>query len=66
MVGAATRAASRFWIVDAGRCTPKGNSGSATDPFGGCRSGAARQHRGVVWVVVPAISQWDSATAPPR
>src|SRR4051794_23293390 len=29
----AARAATRSWIADAGRCRPKGDSGSATDPF---------------------------------
>ena len=48
----ATHAAPRSWIVDAGRCRPKGDSGSATDLLlGGGRSGAARQHRGGAGVV---------------
>ncbi len=55
MIGTAAGAAPRSWIVDAGRCRPKGNSGSATGAFGRCRSGAARQHRGVVVVAVPVI-----------
>ena len=48
-------AATRTWIVDAGRCRPKGNSGSATGPFGRCRSSAGRQLRGVVGVVESVI-----------
>ena len=55
MVGPVAHTAPRSWIVDAGRCTPKGNSGSATDPFGRCRSGAARQLRGAVGVVESVI-----------
>src|SRR5215210_1604033 len=50
MIDSAVRTATRTWIVDAGWCRAKRNSGSATGRFGRCRSGAARQPRGVAGV----------------
>src|ERR671933_95510 len=41
MVDFAAGAAAWAWTVDAGRRTVKGDSGRATGPFAGCRSGAA-------------------------
>ncbi len=55
MIEFVARAATRSWIVDAGRCTAKGNSAPGTGPFGGCRSCAARRLRGVVGVVESVI-----------
>jgi hypothetical protein len=55
MVGRATRTAACLRIVDAGRCTPKRDSGRATGRFGGCRSCAARRRQAVVGGVRPAI-----------
>src|SRR5918992_4638276 len=55
MVEVATRAPAWPWIVDAGRCAGKGNSGRATGPFLACRSGAARHAQAVVGVVALAI-----------
>jgi hypothetical protein len=45
------------WIrtVDAGRCTPKRHSGSATGRFGGCRTGAAGRFQPVAGVVESII-----------
>src|SRR3954466_10878009 len=57
MVDPSPRAPPGSGMVDAGRCPSKGNSGSATDPFGGCRSGAARQRRGGVGVAGSVINQ---------
>jgi pimeloyl-ACP methyl ester carboxylesterase len=58
MIGRAAGAAPRSWIVDAGRRRPKRDSGSATARFGRCRSGAARQFRGVAAVVRPVIPRF--------
>src|SRR5215218_8261873 len=63
MIGSAAGAAPRPWIVDAGRRTSKGNSGSATGRFDGCRAGAARQCRGAV-AVVESVIQPDVVREP--
>jgi hypothetical protein len=55
MVDSMARAAGWAWLADAGRHGPKGDSGSATDPFGTWRSGAARRVQTVVGVVESAI-----------
>ena len=66
MVDPAARAAAWSWIVDAGRCTTKGNSGRATGPFVGCRSGAARHAHAVVGVAGSAIYAGARASRPTR
>jgi len=55
MAGSAARAVAWPWIVDAGRRTAKGNSGRATGPFAGWRSGAARHAQAAVGVADPTI-----------
>jgi hypothetical protein len=55
MVDSAAGVPGCAWRVDAGRCPPKGNSGSATGPFGGCRSGAAGRVQTGATVVESAI-----------
>ena len=64
MVGRMVSAASRLRIVDAGRCTSKGNSASGTGRFDGCRSGAARRRREVVVTIRSAIWPFGAVVAP--
>src|SRR5215207_3563603 len=55
MIDRTARAAPRTWIVDGGRCPPKGNSGRPHRPLRRVPSGAARQLRGVVGTVRSVI-----------
>jgi hypothetical protein len=66
MIESMARAVPRSWIVDAGRCTPKGNSALGTGPFGRVPSGAARQLRGAVGVVDSVIRYNPGRPSPPR
>jgi hypothetical protein len=55
MVECAAAVPGCAWPVDAGRCTPKGDSGSATDPFRRVPSCAAERVQAGAGVVDSTI-----------
>jgi hypothetical protein len=65
MVDSMARAAGCAWLADAGRHGSKGDSGTATDPFGLWRSGAARRVQAGVGVVESAIYAREMGDSPP-